>query len=71
MDILLKNTSSPIIWTGIILILIGFSIFCAIDIFKNSFKEKDYITWITVVLLVPILGPFLYIFIGRKRKLNL
>lgn len=70
MDVLLKNSSHPLIWTSIILVLIGINIYCAIDIFKNSFKEKDYITWIAVVLLVPILGPFLYILIGRKRKLN-
>ena len=66
MDVLLENASHPLIWTSIILILIGFNIYCAIDIFKSSFKEKDYNTWIAVVLLV----PFLYIFIGRKRKLN-
>lgn len=70
MDVLLNNSNNPLIWTSIILILIGFNVYCAIDIFKNSFKEKDYITWITVVLLVPILGSFLYMFIGRKRKLN-
>lgn len=70
MDVLLNNSNHPLIWTSSILILIGFNVYCAIDIFKNSFKEKDYITWITVVLLVPILGSFLYMFIGRKRKLN-
>lgn len=70
MDILLQNSSHPLIWTSIILILIGFSTYCAIDIFKSSFKEKDYVTWIAVVLLVPIVGSFLYVFIGRKLKLN-
>lgn len=70
MDVLLKNSSHPLIWISIILVLIGINIYCVIDILKNSFKEKDYITWIAVVLLVPILGPFLYILIGRKRKLN-
>ena len=70
MDVLLNNASHPLFWASIILILIAFNIYCAIDIFKNSFKEKDYMAWITVVLLVPILGPFLYLFIGRKRKLN-
>jgi hypothetical protein len=70
MDVLLNNSNHPLIWTSIILILIGFNVYCAIDFFKNSFKEKSYITWITVVILDPILGSFLYMFIGRKRKLN-
>lgn len=70
MDVLLKNSSHPLIWISIILVLIGINIYCVIDILKNSFKEKNYITWIAVVLLVPILGPFFYILIGRKRKLN-
>ncbi len=70
MDVLLKNTSYPVIWMSIILILIAFNIYCAIDIMKSPFKEKDYITWISVVFFVPILGPILYMFVGRKRKLN-
>ena len=70
MDVLLQNTSHPLIWTSIILILIGFNIYCAIDIFKSSFKENDYVRWIAIVLLIPIVGPFLYLVNGRKKKLN-
>ncbi|WP_415222219.1 PLD nuclease N-terminal domain-containing protein [Psychroserpens sp.] len=41
------------------------------DILKSSFEKNNKIIWILVVLLVPILGSILYIFIGRKQKLKL
>ncbi len=72
MDVLLKDTSYEVklIWYSIILLSIGISIYATIDIVKSSFEEEDYYTWILVVGLVPILGPILYLFIGRKRKLE-
>ncbi len=72
MDIILKDTSyGLIIWQSILLISIGLWIYSLIDILKSSFEKNDKIIWILVVLFVPILGPILYIFIGRKRKLKL
>jgi hypothetical protein len=60
-----------LIWQSIILISIGLWIYSLIDILKNSFEKNDKIVWILVVVLVPLLGSILYIFIGRKRKLKL
>ena len=55
----------------IILISIGIWIYSLIDLLKSSFEKNDKIIWVLVVLLLPILGSILYIFIGRKRKLKL
>jgi membrane protein YdbS with pleckstrin-like domain len=72
MDVLLKDTSYELklVWYSIILLSITVWIYSMIDIVKSSFEEKDYYTWILVVGLVPVLGPILYLFIGRKRKLK-
>ena len=70
MDVLLKDTSYPLIWYSIIFLIIGLEIYTFIDIMKSSFKKNIYYKWFLVVSFVPILGPFLYIFIGRKQKLN-
>ena len=44
----------------------------AIDILKNRFvSDIEKLIWILVVILVPLIGPTLYLVIGRKQKLNL
>ena len=70
MDVLLRDTSYPLIWYGIIFLIIGLEIYTMIDIMKSSFKKNVYYKWFLVVFLVPILGPILYLFIGRKLKLK-
>ena len=42
------------------------------DILKSKFESAtDKLIWVLVVILVPIIGPLLYIYIGKKkRKLN-
>ncbi len=70
MDVLLKDTSHPLIWYSIIFLIIGLEIYTMIDIMKSSFKKNVYYKWFLVVSFVPILGPILYLFIGRKLKLN-
>lgn len=50
---------------------IGLLIYCLIDILKNKFVQGDKIVWLLVVILLPILGSLLYLFIGKKKKLKL
>ena len=41
-----------------------------IDVLKNRFETAtDKLTWFLVVFLIPIIGPILYVSIGRKQKL--
>jgi ATP-dependent Zn protease len=41
----------------------------AIDVLKNKFESSiDKLIWV-FVLLLPVIGPLLYIYIGRKQKL--
>ena len=45
-------------------------LYAIIDVLKNKFEpENNKIIWVIVVILIPILGPVLYFFIGKKQKL--
>jgi hypothetical protein len=41
-----------------------------LDILRNEFTGDNKIIWIIVVVLVPVLGPLAYVFIGRKQKIK-
>ncbi|HLO72602.1 MAG TPA: PLD nuclease N-terminal domain-containing protein [Flavobacterium sp.] len=57
------------IWQIILFVSLFFWLFCVIDVLRNSFNSNDKLVWILVLLFVPILGPFLYFFIGRKKRI--
>lgn len=57
-------------WQTLILISIGLWIYCLIDILKNTFKKNDKTIWILVALLLPFLGPILYLCIGNNKKIK-
>ena len=59
------------IWQSLILVSIGLWIYCLIDILKNKFERNDKIIWILVVILLPILGSILYLFIRKNKKIKL
>ena len=56
-------------WQIIVFIILVFWVFCIIDVLRNSFNGNDKLIWILVLLFVPFLGPFLYLLIGRKKRL--
>jgi hypothetical protein len=58
-------------WQVLILVSIVLWIYCLIDILKNKFEQNDKSIWILVVLLLPVLGSILYLFIGKNKKLKL
>jgi hypothetical protein len=41
-----------------------------LDIMRNEFTGDNKIIWVIVVILVPVLGPIAYLFIGRKQKIK-
>ena len=72
MEFQLDNFSFGLmIWQIILFVTLFFWLFCVIDVLRNSFNGNDKIVWILVLLFVPILGPFLYFFIGRKKRIQL
>jgi ATP-dependent Zn protease len=60
----------PFIYLIIFLSQLILFLFTVIDILKNRFETAtDKLIWFLVVFLLPIIGPILYITIGRKQKL--
>ena len=58
------------LWQTLLIISIGLWIFCLINILRNQFQKNDKVIWTLVVILLPILGSLLYIFIGKGKKLK-
>lgn len=55
----------------LILVFILFFLFAAVDILKSQFaSDIEKLIWILVVILAPIIGPILYLVIGRKQKIK-
>jgi len=51
--------------------MLVYFLIAAIDILKNRFvSDIEKLIWILVVIFVPLIGPTLYLVIGRKQKLN-
>jgi hypothetical protein len=44
-------------------------VFALVDILRSRFEtENTKILWLLVILLLPILGPILYLIIGKNQK---
>jgi pilus assembly protein TadC len=70
MDFQLNNLSVGLMfWQLFLIIILFFWIFCIVDVLRNSFNGNDKLVWILVLLFVPLLGPFLYFFMGRKKRI--
>lgn len=54
---------------GIVLYLVLPAI-AVIDIAKGKFEDINKIVWILIVLLLPIMGPIIYLIVGRRQKLK-
>ena len=50
------------------LIVLVLDIYCLYLIITDSNAETNKILWILVVLLLPILGPILYLLLGRGGR---
>jgi len=46
------------------------SIVAIVDIVRSQFKEQnDKLVWLVLVLFLPLIGSFLYFYIGRSRRI--
>lgn len=51
----------------LIIIQFGLAIYCIIDIARRGVRNLNKIVWSAIVLFVNMLGPILYLLLGRKR----
>jgi hypothetical protein len=60
----------PLIISVVLVCVLILFLFTVIDILKNRFESAtDKLIWVIVVILIPLIGSILYLFIGRKQKL--
>lgn len=43
-------------------------LYCLSDIFKKRFPGNGKLIWITITIILPVLGPLLYLFIGKNKN---
>jgi uncharacterized membrane protein YozB (DUF420 family) len=55
-------------WMIFSISVIILSLIALIDLLRSHFANHDKLVWTIVVLFVPVIGPILYITIGRKQK---
>jgi Phospholipase_D-nuclease N-terminal len=54
-----------------ILVELGLLIFCLVDcisIYDSRIKTLNKISWVFIIILLPILGPILWLTIGKESK---
>jgi hypothetical protein len=56
----------------LLMLLVGIPLFLIafVDILKSEFTGSNKIVWLLAVILVPLVGPIAYFFIGRKQKVK-
>ena len=51
------------------LIWIVLLIYTLMDLFKSNLPTNTKLLWLIVILIAPVLGSFLYLWIGRNNRL--
>ncbi|HLS29516.1 MAG TPA: PLD nuclease N-terminal domain-containing protein [Flavobacteriaceae bacterium] len=54
----------------LLLAAIGLWIYCLIDVLRNDFQQNDKLIWALVIILLPVVGSVLYLFIGNNKKVK-
>ncbi|MGF7230072.1 PLDc N-terminal domain-containing protein [Arachidicoccus sp.] len=49
---------------------IGLLFYCLADIYKKKFSGNGKLIWIVITIILPVLGPLLYLFVGKDRNLK-
>lgn len=52
----------------VVLILVVPWLFAVLDILKSEFTGSNKLVWLLVATFAPIIGPLLYLLLGRKQK---
>lgn len=44
--------------------------YCLYDAIPAKFPGKSKVFWITIAIVLPVLGPLMYLFVGKDKKLK-
>ena len=71
MELLIPNMGL-LFWTIFSLLIILLPIIALFSLLKSIFKDSTTkLIWVLVILLVPVAGPILYFFIGRRQRVKI
>jgi hypothetical protein len=59
-----------VIFTLVELGLLIFALVDCISIYENRIRTLNKITWVFIIILIPIVGPVLWLVIGKDRTAN-
>ena len=58
------------LWTMVSLIILVLPIMALVHMFRSNMQGQDRLTWVLLVVLMPVVGSVLYFLIGRKRMVK-
>lgn len=71
MDIVFKEVLRYLpLFIPVIIIELGLLIFAIIQVVKNNVAYLPKWAWILIILFVNIIGPIVFLIIGRKKETN-
>jgi len=65
------NNSPAFFSATIILTLLGFHLWALLDLNRRLPPGKRRVGWLLAIIFLPLLGPFLYLLIGRRHQTHL
>lgn len=57
-----------LILSPLILLQLGLAVYCGVEIFREGVQNLNRWTWLFICLLVNVIGPVLFLLVGRKRE---
>ena len=57
-----------LILSPLILLQLGLAVYCGVKIFREGVQNLNRWAWLFICLLVNIIGPVLFLLVGRKRE---
>ncbi len=58
------------LWKIIALILLVLPIMALVHMFRSNMQGQDRLTWVLLVVFMPVVGSILYFLIGRRRMIR-
>lgn len=70
LDLFVMNSSYILTAQFLLVVLILLPSLALMSVFRNEFEGNKRYLWAAVIILIPVIGPLLYIFIGRQQRLR-
>ena len=69
MNMIELTTQQILMLLPLLALQLGLALFCALKIFKEGVANLNKWIWLAICLFINLLGPVIFLMIGRKREL--